>query len=489
MNSGQRKWLEDRLWSLYDNALANDGEVSLGKGKSLFDGMLAYGLKRIDAAADERLRLEGVNRVVQAFETASGKHIDGIAEPLRQFAFETIPVILNRQQSQYQTTAVAPTEVIDDILGRAAEARYVVERMEQWPQHLQVTQDNAWRALGFRLSLVAGAGVFEQPAAKDLDPRALKLIIAELKAYLVNEESSDDRCFHRPNAYFWSQKEAAFAAAADEVYREHKTSGRRVLYVAKYLWDGLEHRDRAIEMLLAAQADGLLDVYDRQTLVGYLRSVNRYAETIPLLEQLVRDLPDRIDLRTELMEAYSHTRCPQQLSELVKQTEQYFHKEGRWHESNIAQLAQGCLDCRLYDEAIAYFNEAISAHQRANPGAGLGDGTLLNWYQQLAQAYSALHHTNDAVEAASAAVVCWDPRQSQRVDAINRLKSVLKDAKDIDAYVKHLEAESAKMRKTARCCGRPSARSIKSGGNSPRRSCNWTSRGSCSRTIRKSINR
>ena len=79
----QRKCFEGRLWQLYNHALANDGEVSLGKGKSLFDALLAYGLKRIDAAADENLRQAEVSRLLQTFAIAHNNQMPGVAEAAR----------------------------------------------------------------------------------------------------------------------------------------------------------------------------------------------------------------------------------------------------------------------------------------------------------------------------------------------------------------------------------------------------------------------
>lgn len=77
------------------------------------------------------------------------------------------------------------------------------------------------------------------------------------------------------------------------------------------------------------------------------------------------------------------------------------------------------------------------------PG-GLGDATLSSWYESLAMAQSALGHTQEAVDAVSAAIVCWSPRYRQRAGAIGRLKTVLSSAKDLEAFVHHLDEEVRK---------------------------------------------
>jgi predicted Zn-dependent protease len=148
--------------------------------------------------------------------------------------------------------------------------------------------------------------------------------------------------------------------------------------------------------------------------------------------------------RTLLLIAYFHTQRKDQLRELLSQTLEHFHKEGRWSEGNIANLAAACLHCQLYTEAAEYFTQAISQHQRENPTASRGDSVLSGWYQQLASAYTALGKTREAVDAASAAVVCWGFQDTNRRYALDSLKATLAAAKDLPEYIKHLDAETAK---------------------------------------------
>src|SRR5262249_5077586 len=98
----------------------------------------------------------------------------------------------------------------------------------------------------------------------------------------------------------------------------------------------------------------------------------------------------------------------------------------------------------LHEKAAGYLAEAISLHQRARGGVTINDGELSSLYQQLADAYSALGKTKEAVEAASGAIVCWGPQQRERQDALNRLKQVLQSAKDLPEYIKQLDADAAK---------------------------------------------
>src|SRR4051812_42324350 len=118
--------------------------------------------------------------------------------------------------------------------------------------------------------------------------------------------------------------------------------------------------------------------------------------------------------RTKLMLAYHHSGRPQQLADLVKNTDAHFHEGGRWTDGNIAEFGKTCEACGLHEQAVGYLTEAIALHKRANGQIVLGDATLSDWYQSLANAHSSLGHTKQAVEAAEGAIICWSFQQNER---------------------------------------------------------------------------
>lgn len=448
-NEQQRTWLQDRLLQLYNGALDNDGEVTLGSGNELLQNIVAEATRRIDASSDENVRGNVVNALAATFDIAQRHKLEDTAELLRTFVFKQMPVILRRQHGQYQNTARAPLNDVEQTLGPTAALRYVVERMEQFPQWLDLGWNSGWQTFANDLGRLREAAEASKDQTGELDSRVLKLVIRELKRDLVTQERRNGEIYCKGYIYFWWAKQDDFAKAANEVYREYKSSGRRAVYIANYLWGGLERRQRAIEILLSSQADGLLDESGQSQLVEYLQQENRFGESIAVLEPLVKDHPDSMHHRTRLMLAYFHTHRHDQLLELVKQTAEHFHQGGRWTEGNIAEFGHGVLDCGsldsdLLDRAVAYTQEAISLYQRNNSGSGAGDATLSGMYQQLADAYSRLGQTKQAVEAATGAIVCWGPQQGERQNAINKLHDVLAAAKDLDAYVRSLDQEAAK---------------------------------------------
>ncbi len=437
----QRKYLRDRLMSLYNHALEHKGEVTLGKDAELFNRIIDLGLNDIDTVADEHERYNVVTRICATFDIAQRNKIGDFPGRLAKFVFDSLPEILKKQQSQYRNTVSAPVHVTGTSLSPYLALRYIVERLEQYPQRFDMQWDNGWQGFGYELARR------RETAAKelgDLEPRVLVLVIRELKRHLRTDEARNYYIYYKNHSHFWAEKTADYAKAANEVYAEYKTSGRRVRSVANYFRNGLDMRARAIEILMIAHGSGLLDESAQAELVTFLQVEGRYAESIPLLEGLAKAQPDSMTYRTQLMAAYHNSQRPEQLATLVKQIDTDFHTNGRWTEGNIATFGKGCLGCNLNEQAVGYLNEAISLHQRDHGGRTLNDAALSDFYQHLAQAQSRLGRTREAVDAASAAIVCWGSRHDHRTYAMQGLAQALGNAKDLDDYVKHLDTESAK---------------------------------------------
>lgn len=440
----QIEWIDQRLITLYNHALEHQGAVTLGNGDELFANLVKRILKEIDAAPNENVRYDRVSRIVTTFDIAHRRQIKGAHEALRSFAYETMPALLLNQQSTYRNTAQVLLATMITALGPAEGLRYAIERVEQYPARLEIQWDNAWNAFGYELARQREAASSAGTDIAALETRLLKLAVDRIQRDLRGNEGNSQYLYYRHYGHFWSAKAQDFAKAAEAVLAERPTSGRRAVIVANYLYNGLDLKPRAIEVLHIVHRKAVLDEGGQTQLVNWLEYANRYAEMIPILEPLITTRPDNMNYRVQLMVAYHRTARPQQMQELRQQSDEYFHAGGRWTEGNIAALAYGCFRCNEHNQAVKYYTEAIALHQRTYDGSPMNDGTLSSYYGTLASAHSALGHTREAVDAATAAIVCWSPRHEQRQHQLNTLDAIISAAKDLDDYVAHLDAEAAK---------------------------------------------
>jgi tetratricopeptide (TPR) repeat protein len=435
----QSRWLTDRLDQLYFNALQQDGRVSLGSGPTLYQA-LEHRLRDELSTPDQDHRYTTANLICQVYRTAFGKKLPGVADDLRAFAFTQLADVLRHQQSNYDSFVQVVAGTVADLIGPGEAVAFVLDRIDAEPAWLRYNNQDGWSRHAWALGQWRETAKTLPPA---VDARLLKVVLAELRRDLGLREARNQVLYYQHNSYYWREKEADFAKTTEEVLARRSQSGPAVEYIAQYFWRGLNHRDRAIEVLLTAHQQKLLDEGGQTQLVQYLHEVNRHGESNPILKPLVERRPDNAQYRVWLMHAYFRTGQHAELLALLKATDAFFHEKDRWNENLMATLARSTLENQLYEASAAYSKEAIGLRERTQPHRGIGDGVLSNYYVDLALAYAGLGKTPEAVDAASSAVVSWGQDHRNREQALNVLLQVLRNAKDLDAYVAHLDGQEA----------------------------------------------
>jgi hypothetical protein len=435
----QRLWLADRLDRLYHTALQNDSEVSLGAGQKLYQALHARILDEL-TTTDPNHRYSLVNLLCRVYSTAKDKKITGVVDDLKAFAFQKLPLVLEHQINNYQSMVGEVARTVHDHSGPVDGVAVLVTMIEMEPAWLRFENQDGWSQHAWSLGQWRAENT---NLGADLEQRLLKVVLAELRRDLESQQQRTRALYYQGNAYFWPEKAENFAQTAEAILAQRNQSGAVVKYIADYLYWGLGRKSRAIDILFAAHNRKILDEGGQLQLVDYLHRENRHVESIALLEPWVERKPENLHYRVLLMSAYFHADRPKALLALLKDTDGYFHQKNRWNENVMATLGHSCLDNRLFEQSVAYYNEAIPLHQRTHPRRGIGNGTLSNYYAALAQAYAGLHKAPEAVEAASGAIVSWGPRIGERGHALETLKQVLRDAPDLDGYVAYLDAKSA----------------------------------------------
>ncbi|NQU25208.1 MAG: hypothetical protein HQ567_28320 [Candidatus Nealsonbacteria bacterium] len=439
-NPQQRFWLTERLYRTYNNTLANKGTVSLGSGRELYENLQDRLIKDLKTD-NQNHRYLLVNLLCDVYRTAHSKNqaaLTGVPDDLRGFAFERFARLLPGQVGNYQNMVNRVADTLHDVAGPRDGLKFLIARIEAEPEWLRYNRQDGWNSYGGHLAYWRS----QTKDLGDLAPRLLNIVLAELRKDLVSQQSRNRNMYYNDYSHFWSEKADDFAKMADKVYAEHKRSGAAVKYIAQYLYHGLDRYDRAIEMLLIAWDDKVLDESGQSQLVQYLHKQRRYGESIAVLGPMVETRPDNIQYRVWLMHAYFRTTRRADLLALLKQTDEYFHEKGRWQEHVIAALGHSCLENKLYEQSVTYYEELIPLHQRSQPNRGIGNGTLSQYYADMAQAYGGLQNTAKAVDAACGAVVSWGARHDNRSSALSSLRNVLRSSPDLDAYVAELDKQS-----------------------------------------------
>jgi hypothetical protein len=220
-------------------------------------------------------RYQLINLLCDVYRVAHNNNhqstLPGVPDDVRKFAFERFPGLLPGQVGHYQNMVNRVAGTLHDIAGSRDGLKFLIERIETEPQWLRYNNQDGWRNYGSNMAYWRS----QTKDLGDLEPRLLKIVLKELRKDLESRRSRNRTIYHNHHSYFWKAKAADFAKTAEEVYAEQKNSGVAVKYIAKYLYHGLDRYDRAIEMLLGALDDKILDESGQSQLVQYLLGRNR----------------------------------------------------------------------------------------------------------------------------------------------------------------------------------------------------------------------
>jgi tetratricopeptide (TPR) repeat protein len=362
---------------------------------------------------------------------------------LRAFAFKRLADVLRRQTNNYDGVVNDVAGTVHDLLGPGEAILFLLDRVESEPAWFRFNNQDGWSRHCWQL----GQWLTEvKTLPPDVDARLLKFVLAELRRDLETRQQRNRVIYYRQYSYYWADKEADFATAAQDVLAQHKTSAASVVYIAEYLSRGCNRHALAVTALLDAHQAKLLEESGESLLARYLQEADRYADSIPVLLPLVKGHPENLGYRALLMGAYFKTDRRPELVAQLKDADAFFHQKGRWTEEAMAVLARSTLETHLFDESVAYFKEVVGLHERTAPRRGIGDGVLSGYYGDEARAYAGLGKTPEAVDAACGAVVSWGPTSANRAQALESVRRVLREAKDLDGYVKYLDRQAAETR-------------------------------------------
>ncbi|MCE9584706.1 MAG: VIT and VWA domain-containing protein, partial [Planctomycetes bacterium] len=401
-NEQQALWMKQTLYYLYASALANRAEVSLGKGQDLYTAVTRKIVEDMKANTNENHLWNLINILANIWLNC---HRDlkypNVGADVATFAFETLPPLLGQYNFRNAAGMISTVaERLREIVGAERALEFLVIRAETEPGWLRLQNQGFWAQHGHEAGRCRNEAKNIAPALAD---RLLALLLREIREDLRSMSPQNRSMYTIGSGDFWAAKKGDFKQTALEVLAKYERSEAHVLYIAAYLYHGLNLYGDAIDALLAAHGRQLLGLNGRYQLCDYLQQQNRYAESIPILVPMIAQAPDELAYRVLLLRAYYRTSDEKMLLEALAQADAHFHKDGRWIESAMATLGSICLETHLYKQCIAYDDEAIALHVKTAPNRGVGDGILSTYYRDEAGAWSGLGQTDKAVDAAAGA--------------------------------------------------------------------------------------
>jgi len=439
----QASWLELRLVELYVSAVLARAEVSLGSGPALYAAVQEHVLAALARRTNEQHAVQLVQSLCSLWKRAhEGLRYERAGADAVLFAFGGLPAVLDGYQYREGQNVVAQ---VAECLAAVRDARtaleFLVVRAENEPRWLRLANQEFWGQHSWRLgNLLHRAGRLD----RGLEERVLAVVARELREDLRTRESRSRNLYDVRYSHFWSEQREAFRAVALAFLEGRADSGAAVAYATEYLFRGLHAWEPAIEALASACRRGLLDVAGRAQLATFLLERERWAESVPVLARLVQDRPAEVQYRAMLMRAHAGDGDREALARALAAAVAWYREHDAWSEGPIAALASACLATKLLADCVELYDEATALHTKSAPRRGVGDGTLAQYYRDLAGAHSGLGDTDRAIDAAAGAIVCWGRSTHERRQELARLEDVLAAASDLDGYVARLDAECAR---------------------------------------------
>ncbi|MCA9068357.1 MAG: hypothetical protein KDA84_05510, partial [Planctomycetaceae bacterium] len=176
LNPTQEHRLLNRLNQCYLKAVREEGLVSLGEGRALYENFHSHLLKELQSIEDEHHRYQTVERLLELFRAAKAKNCP-FEKDLRTFANNRLPEVLETQQNYYTNMIQRTSNILREFFGPRDALEFLVTRYEHYPQRYNYDWQNPWQRFADEL-----ADWRQQTKQLDaaLEERLLAIVLEEL---------------------------------------------------------------------------------------------------------------------------------------------------------------------------------------------------------------------------------------------------------------------------------------------------------------------
>ncbi|MDF3130037.1 VIT domain-containing protein [Kiritimatiellaeota bacterium B1221] len=432
--------IKQQLYLVYHNTFAQQGRVSLGSGRQLYQNLQKLYINELSGEVDIPMWRSWVQGLCNLWREGHSQNIKTVQKDAERFAISLFPALL--QRTAYDEAQLITATLADTLhaIGKTESAlSFLIQQAETEPEGIKELRPNVWQSQ--RYNMARWRVNLGQTLSRSLENRLLNIVLDGLRQELGNQDSHNQSIYWRHSSYYWEEKEAEFTAVALKILEDFPDSESHQLYSTDYLYRGLRQKELATDRLVQAYHRGILSWEGRFKLTEYLEAQKRYAEALRILPGLMAERPDHLDAQTRQIRCLYHKgETGNALNQLVK-TDHKFRSENRWQEASAVTLAEVAYAIDQFQKSADYYEEAIAMHVRTQPHRGIGNGTLSTYYEQQARAYQNMGDTGQAVASISGAIIARGPNQNHRRRSLDRLDQIFWNAKDLEAYIHRFEQE------------------------------------------------
>jgi hypothetical protein len=433
-----KRLFDQRLYACYTRALREKSSVSLGSGIVLYTSLEK--MLREEVRNSVSLRRKFVEHLCSAYRSAVGLGFGRAKSDLINFADEFFELTKTyTPDTQYSVRAIGSK--LDSLISHKASVEFLIESMEREPFSLRRFDEHGWRYLGDYLARYRFDA--KNQMDKKLEDRVLKIVVRELRYQLEIGNFRNSAMYNDNHTYFWVEKKSEFAAVAIEVFKTNKDHLKVRLRMADFLRRDLGARQQSTQLLLTMLGQSQLDMNGKSKLTSFLHADGRFADSIELLESMMKEQPSYIGPRQQLTYAYYRTNQNKKAVDLLmKSVKQIKSMDGEWTVRNISSLADAAFKIEHHKVVVELHRELIALRTTDHtPGQYVEDQTLVGYFTTLSQSYSSLRQHDKAIDTACSAILHVGTDQERLQKSLDNLIDVLANVSDLTKFVTRLDAD------------------------------------------------
>ncbi len=434
VNRSVRSKLIIKACENYNLALRNGNTTSFGEGNSQYAAVRSWMISEFQNVRIPPERNGLVDMITGYHYTASSKSIKTAGTDLRNFGEKEVgPLVeLGAKQSGNMVGTIANR--IEDIQGPIAGVDFLVGMLEREPRWVATASSHSiWDRCGY-------STYRWREDAKNMPADLKSRLLAVLKSTLAEQLTWRGKRYldfcKKNYSYCWDEKLGEFQLVVEAFIEENSDTTSSVIFGAEFIADHIGNYRKAAEFLSKVNREGKLEREGRVSLGKYLERSEQWAESAGVHQVLIKENQQDITSHIRLTRALFYQDKKDKAAEALKTAGKAANQEGDF--IALARLAE---EIEELDAAIPHYQTGIRKHESVRADRGIGNGTVSEYYREMAGIHSNLGQTKEAVDAASASIVSWGDNRRERTRSLKNLRSILADASDLDAFAKSIDKE------------------------------------------------